>query len=667
MGTRGRLLTAWAIAAATLAILPAGAAARLPFRVGASSVAFSPPLHGQVPGDASNCGSVAQQAIFNGPRKFAFEEPYQDQDSSGTYDIGESYLDCNGNSRWDGNFIGGGSDTPRLYTKVADDVGARAMVVSNGRRTIGVEVLDNEGAFNVYLEQIRQQVAADGVHLDGIFISSNHDESAPDTLGINGFSDPATGNLPVSSVNDYFNDYMVKRSAQALERAAQHTRPATIRYAEAREPANMRQCWSSYPFIDDTLMPSLQALDHNGNAIVTLGDVSQHAETLGFNGDPTERLWVSSDWPNFFRKKLEHRFGGVAIEMAGSVGSVESPEVFPSPISRIPQEFSAESHPAGCRTLFDTTEEHVPIGYHGETAAYGNQLARAVGRTLIHRSDPSGSKAVWGRRADICVPLTNQLFAIAAAIGTFANRPGYDDNCTVENPVSPNGSTSGQEVKSQVAAFRIGDGTFASVPGEVFPFTYLRGFVGPDDMPFPQYSMPPWLTPHMHTPYRFIDGLGEDMIGYIFPKGNGVGVPGENGNSIDPSSTDRFGCGHSDDSEAASSDTSQIAGEALVQLLDASGRKPERVVRGRYVMPDDSLSRDPLGSPEIKCDVDQTFNATGPAVAVRTGQGNRIEPSAWMSLSGRRQATPDRDTRGFLNANGKRVWLDVFPEPASGG
>ena len=37
-------------------------------------------------------------------------------------------------------------------------------------------------------------------------------------------------------------------------------RPATIRYAEAKEPANLRQCWSSYPFVDNQLMPILQAV-----------------------------------------------------------------------------------------------------------------------------------------------------------------------------------------------------------------------------------------------------------------------------------------------------------------------------------------------------------------------------------------------------------------------
>src|SRR5581483_7824622 len=104
--------------------------------------------------------------------------------------------------------------------------------------------------------------------------------------------------------------------------------------------------------------------------------------------------------------------------------------------------------------------------------------------------------------------------------------------CTVAHPVAANGATSGDELQSQVAAFRMGDGEFASVPGEVFPFTYLRSFLGPQDMPKPEFALPPWVLPHMHAPYRFVDGLGEDMLGYVFPRGNGVGVTGEAG-SVD--------------------------------------------------------------------------------------------------------------------------------------
>jgi hypothetical protein len=33
-----------------------------------------------------------------------------------------------------------------------------------------------------------------------------------------------------------------------------------------------------------------------------------------------------------------------------------------------------------------------------------------------------------------------------------------------------------------------------------------------------------------------------------------------------------------------------------------------------------------------------------------------------MSLSGRRQAAPDRNTRGWFGANSTRHWLDVWPD-----
>jgi hypothetical protein len=656
MRFRGLLL----IAFAALLALGADTATAAPFEVGAAVGDYTPPAFGEVANDPANCLPV-DPGIYTGARPFSFMEPYSDQDGSGHYDLGEPYLDCNANERWDGNFLGGGSNTPRFYTHVLDPVTARAFVVSNGQKKIAVEVLDHEGLFNVYMERIRAKVAADGYDLDGIFISSTHDESAPDSLGLYGVNDPNTGAPAASSVNDYWNDYLVDISAEAIERAYDGMQPATIRYAVAQEPANMRQCWSSYPYVDDMRMPVLQAVDPSGDAIVTLGNVSQHTETLGFNSDPSEKVGISADWPHFFRTQLEQEYGGVAIEMAGSVGSVESPQVFSGAISPVPEQFVNASHPAGCRTTFNSNGTTPPLGYHSETQAYGEQLAGAVQQALGN-AEASQSNELWGERRDICVPLTNTLFAAIAHAGIFAKRPGYTNNCTVEFPPAPNGTTSGTEVKSQVAAFQIGDGEFISLPGEVFPFTFLRSFLGPDDMPNPQYSLPPWPLPHMHAPYRFQNGLGEDMIGYIFPRGNGVGVPGEDPSNPTGEGPDRFGCGHSDDSEAASSQAGDIIGQRLVELLDSRASAPERIVRGRYVLPDGSLSRDPLGHPVIKCDVDRTYQPSGPAIAVFAPDLGVVSPSEWMSLDGRPQAAPDRNTRGFFDSAGRRVWLDVFPE-----
>jgi hypothetical protein len=631
---------------------PAASQADGSFQVGAAIGNFTPPPFGAIPHDPSNC-LPADPGIYTGPRAFSFMEPYSDQDGSGHYDAGEPFLDCNGNSRWEGNFLGGGSDTPRFYTHVADQVQARAFVVSNGTKKIAVEVLDHEGLFNVYIERIRAKVAADGYNLDDIFISSTHDESAPDTLGLYGVS-PLT-----SSVNNYFADYLVRKSAKAIEDAYNAMRPATIRYTVAQEPANMRQCWSSYPFVDNMRMPVLQAVDSSGNAIVTVGNVSQHAETLGFNSDPTEKVAISADWPNFFRRQLQQYYGGVAIEMAGAVGSVESPQVFSGPISGTPEQFFSASHPAGCRTIFNENGTDAALGYNGETKIYGQQLATAV-RDALGSADTSQSNEIWGGRRDVCIPLTNALFSAAAAGGVFANRPGYTNNCTVEVPPAPDGTTSGSEVLTQVAAFQIGDGEFISLPGEVFPFTYWRSFLGPDDMPFSQYGMPQWPLPHMHTPYRFFDGLAEDMIGYIFPRGNGVGVPGEDPNNPSADSTDRFGCGHSDDSESASSQAGNLLAKPLADLLDSRGLPREPIVPGRYIMPDGSLSRDPLGSPVIKCDVDTTYQPNGPATGVFIPPHGRVHPKVWMALDGRPQSVPDRNTRGYFDNKGKRVWVNVF-------
>ena len=74
----------------------------------------------------------------------------------------------------------------------------------NDQQTIAVEVLDQEGLFNIYQAAHPREGAADGYHLDGIFISATHDESAPDTLGISGVDQTTSG------VDAYYVDFLVR-------------------------------------------------------------------------------------------------------------------------------------------------------------------------------------------------------------------------------------------------------------------------------------------------------------------------------------------------------------------------------------------------------------------------------------------------------------------------
>jgi hypothetical protein len=654
------------------------AATGAPFRAGADAESFTPPPAGALQSDPADCAGAADGA-FTGQRYFAYEEPYIDEQKDGHYDPGDPFLDCNHDGRWDGDTLGGGANAPRYYDHVADPVGARALVVGNGRQAVAIEVVDNEGLFNVYADRIRAKVAADGYHIGNIQISSTHDESAPDTIGLGG-SDEV-----ISGTNEYFADYLVQQSALAIERAYNQMQPARIRYAQAQEPTNLRQCWSSYPFIDNPAMPVMQAVASNGKVIATLASVSQHVESLGFNGgsqlDPgaptpttlnQENLWVSADWVYWFRTALEQSYGGLGIEMAGSVGSVETPEVFSAALSRTPQRFIDESHPAGCRTLFDAPAgaTMTPLGYYSETRALGQDLAGAVHAALGSGAAWSRSNTIWADTVNICVPVANALFKAAAFGGTFAERPAYLPGCRKleQAPAAPTGQTAGTSIQSQAAAWRIGDAEFIGAPGEVFPFTFLRGPVGPEDMNYPQYALPAWPLPYMHTPWRFFDGLDNDMIGYIFPEGNDAGVPGQHVvKNPTASGTDRFGCGHSDDSEAVNDKAANIIGAALVGILSRHDSGPEQVVQGRYVLPDGKLSRNPEGTTDtIKCTAptDTTFATDGPAVAVWIPGRGVVEPASWMDLLGRPQIAPDRDTRGWIDASGRRHWLEVFADIA---
>jgi hypothetical protein len=254
------------------------------------------------------------------------------------------------------------------------------------------------------------------------------------------------------------------------------------------------------------------------------------------------------------------------------------------------------------------------------------------------------------------------LFAAAALAGVFADRPAYLPGCKLlVIPPLPTGQVVGTSLKSEVAAWRIGDGEFIGLPGEVFPFTYFRGPVGPEDMNLAQYRLPPWPLPYMHAPYRFLDGLDNDMLGYVFPQGNDAGVPTLA--NISPSGTDRFGCGHSDDSEAASATAADLLGSDLVAILAAHG-KPEAIEQGRYVLGDGKLSRNPLGTIDtVKCrGADTSFASDGPAVAVWEPGRGMIRVARWMDLLGGPQRAADRNTRGYFDRVGRRHWLDVFAD-----
>ena len=368
--------------------------------------------------------------------------------------------------------------------------------------------------------------------------------------------------------------------------------------------------------------------------IFTLADASTHAETLAFSRIREYTAMLSADWPGQMRQALEARWpGSVGVELAGMVGSVETPTVYEpenTRVLRVPQAFhGVPGNPDGCSSVYPQPSSGAPVAdAHQFLTAYGRSVANAAGAALKagHTFVPESLQA---QQQPLCLELENNLFKAAFAAGLFPDRPLYA-NSTCSVPVQAGGTTARQAatapgaseepvyLRSGVGVLTLGSVQFAYSPGEVFPFTEVRGPIDQQQMAFPTncyepetenfncgspLPMTPWTSAEMTTPYRFLVGLGEDMIGYMFPPGNFVGSEGESNKEpwkayeLDNKhgGHDRFGYGHADDAESVGPYVGLAVTTALAQLLAADGRGTE-VVPGLYLDAKGHVSDSPFAS-----------------------------------------------------------------------
>jgi len=670
-----RAITAGLIAAAvtapllvsTAAFVTTASASPAMFKVGAAQRDVTPPALVTPAGQALDtaefvpfCGtSEAQvQQLWPGRRLFAFEKPYIDKFGAGQYVPGDPFCDADATHRYEAPYIAGGSggnhwpltsgDSATPGTTLTnsfvkpDPIGAEAAVFTIGTRRVAIVTIDSIGLFDTTMDQIRAIVHRrdPGLAPANIFISSTHDESAPDPIGLWGpdvSGDPSpvnqvNGDLPAgvtSGVDDYYMHYLVTQAAGAIVQADTQAQPAALKLTTARMPANTQSCWSSYPFIDTNLMPVMQAVATQGpsagHAIFTLVNVGTHDESLAFSNNPSYESMLSGDWTGRVRDWLESDYpGSVGMEMAGLVGSVETPAVYPQGTQVLDVPGARHDVPGNpvdrCASIYPE-----PANGAGAVAPYSDALqfvdvyGKSVADTAVSALSGSDTTTVTptslsGQSRSVCLQLENNLFVAAFAADLFPDRPAFaDPACTVGLSLSGKpsvglGSTLAPVhagapafLKSGVGVATIGPVQIAYSPGEVFPITEVGGPVDDAQMPFPtncyepstsdptnvragNYTcgttlpMTPDVSGRMTKPFRFLAGLGQDMIGYVVPPGNFVGSQGETFESpwsvyenTGNTGGDRFGYGHSDDSESVGPNAGVAVTDALMNLLSQDG------------------------------------------------------------------------------------------------
>jgi len=674
----GALLVAVALLATLLASSPAPAKTPHTWLAGAAAEKITP-LPFIAARDLQEFPETAcPRELFSGARAFDFEEPYADLNHDGAFSYGSDLpCDANHNGRWDGLYSSGGVD--HLTEWVHDDIWARAVAISDGVHTIVIESVTSQGLFIEDDSRIRNGVRAARPAVTQVFVSSTHNESSPDPIGIYGAPDNGTGAAGVfSGVDDYYIDYLVAQSIKAGAGAVDAMVPASMRISEF-SPSIVARLSSTFPTTDairdgkpafgtpeatDTKGRVLQLVRRSDGAnIETIFNFAAHNQELGHAPDsslapgPGGKMLrvnraMSDDWPGVFASAVEAKIGGHAMFMVGDNGSIEDPH-WPN---ACPQIHSDE----GCFEL---------------PAHTGAALANDVITAIAGGSETIAPHTITPRIDRFIVPLQNQLFIAAFAAGLFAHRTAATTSVCLDSSSLPRPC-----FLTEVGLVDFGPQLQMLVnPGEAYPALIEGHPFGVEQMSCPGRAQPPVPAWHARAAHKLEMGLGDDMIGYQIPGPAWFSDPavvidvtcplGAQFTS-DPDS-DQHSQYHKLESESTGPDGGSIVATHLAALADSFPGAPRAIASGRFLMSSGMFTRKgadgPVGMWVLPAGATSFASGTGFIVALRGISGFGSVPvtyhGVFMDFDGRPQSAPDINTRGMLVIGSHGSVMRYFIDP----
>jgi hypothetical protein len=667
----GTLGVVAALVAGLLALNPASARPVRTWLAGAAAEKITP-----LPFDAKRDllefpQTACPRQVFGGARAFDFEEPYADLNHDGTFTYGRDLpCDANHNGRWDGLYSSGGVD--HLTEWVHDDIWARALAVSDGVHTVVIESVTSQGLFIEDDDRIRSGVRAARPGVSAVFVSSTHNESSPDPIGIYGAPDDGTGAAGLfSGVDDYYISYLIRQSVRAGVEAAGALVPAVMRVTEFA-PSVRARLSATFPTTDavkggspafgtpeatDTKGRVLQLVRRsNGANIETVFNFAAHNQELGHapdssvvmvNGHPLRvNRAVSDDWPGVFARTVEGRLGGHAMFMVGDNGSIEDP-----------------AWPGACPVIHSDEGCFELPAYTG--AALGADVVAALGRG----SEVIAPHALRFASDRFIVPLQNQLFIAAFASGLFAHRTAATTTVCVDSLGLPRPCFT-----TEVGLLDFGPQLQMLVnPGEAYPALIEGSPWGAEQMSCPERAMPPVPAWRASAAHKLEMGLGDDMIGYEIPGPAWFADPAVVVDVTCPLSAqfrsdptadyDRRNEYHKLESESTGPDGGSLVASHLAAMAASFGGAPRTITPGRFVMSSGMFTRRGADGPV------GMWLTSGVVIALSGVSSFGSTPvryhGVFMDFDGRAQSRPDINTRGMLvygkSGSVTRFFMDPYP------
>jgi len=454
---------------------------------------------------------------------------------------GDEFSDANGNGKFDATWMAG-FGTGRPASGVADEQYVRALVLKQGKTTIAFVTVDAIGFMYDETLRIREALEKNKVPLSYVFVGSSHVHEARDTLGIWGVDDASSG--LDRNYNASIRDAAVKTVTAAVGKLERVT--ATFGSIEVdghlagTDPlGNGVKAFVSDgrdPVVIDTKMNTMRLVKASDKTttVATVVNWAAHPETAG-----SRNTLLSSDYVNTLRKGVEQGvdaaplkkpgLGGVCLFLQGQLGG----QIGPGQI--------VIADPAG--TVWsrdaDTNEKLVNASY-----VLGTHYAYYALTSLESGNGATSYETVrLGVRArQLYAHVDNRIYHVALVSKYFDRAVYHFDES------KPIGGDNTPDLLSEIAIIDVGPATMITAPGELFPESSLGGYDGshtpkaydltrtnPARCGIVGYrscnKAPPDLTKapkdgfffdlvtknDPKAKYKWLLGLGNDMIGYMPP------------------------------------------------------------------------------------------------------------------------------------------------------
>ncbi len=471
--------------------LPAPQAARVELKVGAAAVAITP-FGAQADWD----GTVTPSGVWG--------ETFTDQNANGVWDMGEPFVDDEGNTvldvsskgKYDGVYLAGFGQK-RLATGKHDDLWARTIILEQGATRIAVVSIDVIGYYSeasYYGLNHVQKYLDPKLGVQEILLASTHSHEGPDTIGAWGHGALNDGKYPK------YLRFLDKQIAKSIERAVRNVQPARLKLAVTNASATPRlaglqtRTGGRPPKFFDEELRVMQFVGAANKTIATLINWNTHPESM-----EDKNTVLTSDFCHSIRETIEASLGGTAVYINGAIGAAEI--------------IGDTNHKNDDRSTFDGKTYDLPAIFKDTPKMFERSMAigRDVGKAaldILKKGEWSKSSTLTVKKADLHCPMDNDAYLMAAKIGIFD---------TMKVPADGSQTT----FNTTIYALTIGDAQVVTTPGELFPELYYGvAENGRKDCPAADTGAPrePAIRAAMTGKYRFMFGLCPDEFGYIVPR-----------------------------------------------------------------------------------------------------------------------------------------------------